>query len=49
MISGFLPATGVTKGVTKVLDLVADLDRDKRPRESVRTRGAVPGWLERDD
>ena len=32
-----------------VLDLVAGLDRDTRPREIVRSFVAVPGWLERDD
>jgi len=35
--------------LAKVLDLVAALDRDTRPREIVRSFVAVPGWLERDD
>jgi len=35
--------------LAKVLDLVAVLDRDARPREIVRSFVAVPGWLERDD
>jgi 2-methylcitrate dehydratase PrpD len=35
--------------LVKVLDLVAGLDRDARPREIVRSFVAVPGWLERDD
>ncbi len=35
--------------LTKVLDLVAGLDRDARPREIMQTFVAVPGWLERDD
>ena len=35
--------------LAKVLDLVADLDRDTRPRDLVRSFVAVPGWLERDD
>jgi 2-methylcitrate dehydratase PrpD len=34
--------------LAKVLDLVAALDRDTRPREIVRSFVAVPGWLERD-
>jgi 2-methylcitrate dehydratase PrpD len=36
-------------GLEKVLDLVAGLDRDTRPREIMQTFVAVPGWLERDD
>ncbi len=35
--------------LAKVLDLVAALDRDTRPREIVRSFVAMPGWLERDD
>ena len=35
--------------LAKVLDLVAGLERDARPREIVRSFVAVPGWLERDD
>ena len=35
--------------LAKVLDLIAALDRDARPREIVRGFVAVPGWLERDD
>ena len=35
--------------LAKVLDLVAALDRDTRPREIVRSFVAVPGWLERND
>jgi 2-methylcitrate dehydratase PrpD len=35
--------------LTKVLDLVAGLDRDARPREIMTTYVAAPGWLERGD
>ena len=35
--------------LTSVLDLVAGLDRDARPRDIMRSFVAVPGWLERDD
>ena len=34
--------------LTKVLDLVAALDRDARPREIMATYIAAAGWLERD-
>jgi len=33
--------------LTRVLDLVAGLDRDARPREIMTTYVAAPGWLER--
>jgi 2-methylcitrate dehydratase PrpD len=35
--------------LTMVLDLVAALDRDARPREIMTTYVATPGWLERGD
>jgi len=34
-----------TATLTKVLDLVAALDRDSRPREIMTTYKAAPGWL----
>ena len=35
--------------LAKVLDLVAGLDGEARPREIVRSFVAVPGWLDHDD
>ena len=35
--------------MTKVIDLVAALDGNARPRALVRAFSAAPDWLERDD
>jgi len=44
-VADALPATTLNK----VLDLVAALDHDARPREIMTTYRAAPGWLERNN